>query len=70
MDPWVVEVLCWGYLIPFSSLPPRSLDSIPFISYSPGSIKGNPLLGEIWSITDKGAVKLLLPLRVFTATCL
>ena len=28
-DPWVVEVLRWGYQIPFSSPPPLSLDPIP-----------------------------------------
>ena len=34
VDPWVVEVLKEGYLIPFSSLSPLSQDPIPFTSYS------------------------------------
>ena len=52
-------MLSWGYLIPFSSF--LSSDPIPFIRYSPGSIKGNALLGEIQSLVDKGAVELAPP---------
>ena len=57
----VVEFLCWGYLIPFFFLPPLSADPIPFVSYSPGSIKGKALLWEILSLIDKGAVELAPP---------
>ena len=54
MDLSVVEVLCWGYQISFSSRPPLSPVLIPFVSYSPFSIKGTSLLGEVHSLIVKG----------------
>ena len=54
-------MLRWGYQIPFSSPPPLSPDLIPFISYSPSSIKGMALLGEVRPLIDKGAVELAPP---------
>ena len=46
-DPWVVEVLWWGYRIPFRSVPPLSLEPIPFPAYTPSSIRGNTLEREV-----------------------
>ena len=60
MDPWVVEVLRRGHLIPFLFIPPLSQVPIPFYS-SPTSTKGIALQGEISSLVEKGAVKLAPP---------
>ena len=57
-EPWVVEVLRWGYQVPFVSDPPLSAVAIPLLSYSPSSIKGKALQGEIEALIAKGAVKL------------
>ena len=57
-EPWVVEVLWWGYRIPFRSTPPLSLDPIPFPSYSPSFIKGKALEREVISLVENGAVEL------------
>ena len=54
-------MLCWGYLIPFSSLRPLSPDPVPFISYSSGSTKGKVLFGQILSLINKGSVELAPP---------
>ena len=43
MDPWVVEVLREGYVIPFHHTPPLSDTPISLGSYSPGSIRGRAL---------------------------
>ena len=51
-DPWVVEVLRWGYRVPFLSEP------IPFPSYCPTSIRGKALEKEVQSLVEKGAVEL------------
>ena len=32
-DPWVVEVLRWGYPVPLQSVPPLSVEPISFPSY-------------------------------------
>ena len=39
-DRWVVEVLRFGYRVPFLSTPPLSDVPIPLPSYSPSSIRG------------------------------
>ena len=54
MEPWVVEVLKWGYRVPFVSSPPLSPFPIPLPSYSPTSIKGKALQGEIEALKVKG----------------
>ena len=46
-EPWVVEVLRRGYRALFVSDPPLSAVPIPLPSYSPLSIKGKALQGEI-----------------------
>ena len=50
-----------GYQIPFSGPPPLSPVPVPFVSYSPGLIKGKALLGEIHSLITKVAVELAPP---------
>ena len=50
-----------GYRLPFSSPPPLSPVSIPLLSYSPSSIKGIALCGEVWALLAKGAIEPALP---------
>ena len=57
-EPWVMEVLWWGYRIPFRSAPTLSLDPIPFPTYSPSSIRGKALDREVVSLVEKRAVEL------------
>ena len=52
-----MEVLKEGYRIPFSTTPPLSRDPIFLDSYSPGSIKGQALAGEVSALLSKGAVE-------------
>ena len=55
------EELRSGYRIPFSSPPPLSAVLLPLPSYSPSSIKGKGLHGEVLSLISKGAVELAPP---------
>ena len=57
-DPWVVEVLRWGYRIPSRRAPTLSKEPIPYPAYSPESIKGKALDGEVRSLLEKGAIEL------------
>ena len=57
-DPWVVEVLRWGYHIPFRRHPTLSEEPIPYPAYSPSSIRGKALEGEVLSLLEKGAIEL------------
>ena len=57
VDPWVVEVLKSGYVIPFASEPLLSRDPVSLPSYSPTSEKGIALEAEIQSLLQKGAVE-------------
>ena len=58
MDPWVVEVLLWGYRIPFLRVPTLSKELIPYPAYCPDSIRGKALEGEVRSLLEKGAIGL------------
>ena len=58
MDPWVLEVLRWGYRIPFRRVPTLSKEPIPYPAYSPDSIRGKSLEGEVRSLLEKGAIEL------------
>ena len=58
----MVEVLRMGYCLPFSPPPPLSPVSIPLPSYSPTSIKGIALPGEVSAFLAKGAIELTPPL--------
>ena len=57
-EPWVVEVLRFGYHLPFLSTPPLSATPIPMPSYSPTSIKGAALEEVTLGLIVKGAVEL------------
>ena len=57
-DPWVVEVLRWGYSVPFLSGPPLAAEPIPFPFYSPTSIRVKALEKEVQFLVQKGAVEL------------
>ena len=52
-----MEVLREGYVIPFHVVPPLSDTPIILDSYSPHSIKGRALEGEIQALGRKGAVE-------------
>ena len=56
-DPWVMEVLCCGYRIPFRVLPSLSTVPIPLPSYSPSSIRGIALNAAVIDLVAKGAVE-------------
>ena len=73
MDPWVVEVLREGYLIPFLSEPPLAAEPRMMPSYTPSSVKGRALEEEILSLEQKGALEIAPPTpgyysRVFVVT--
>ena len=53
-----MEVLRFGYLLPFLSAPPLSATPIPMPSYSPTSIKGAALEEVTLGLIAKGAVEL------------
>ena len=57
-EPWVVEVLRFGYRLPFLSAPPLSGAPLPMPSYSPTSIKGAALEEVTLALVAKGAVEL------------
>ena len=52
-----MEVLRREYFIPFLTSPPLPKDLVQVPSYSPGSVKGRALEGEIQVLIAKGAVK-------------
>ena len=58
VDSWVVEVLREGYRVPFVSLPQLSQVPVALGAYSPGSVRGEALEGEIRALQQKGAVEL------------
>ena len=53
-----MEVLRWGYRIPFRQTPILSKEPIPYLVYSPDSIRGKALEGEVRSLLEKGAIEL------------
>ena len=53
-----MEVLRWGYRVPFLSEPPLAEEPIPFPFYGPSSIRGITLGKEVQSLLEKGAVEL------------
>ena len=53
-----MEVLRWGYQIPFCRAPILSREPIPFPAYCPNSIRGKALEGEVQSLLDEGAIEL------------
>ena len=53
-----MEVSRWGYRIPFRRTPVLNREPIPYPAYSPDSIRGKALKGEVHSLLDKGAIEL------------
>ena len=56
-DHWVVEVLRFGYRVPFLATPPLSDVPIPLPSYSPSSIRGLALSDAVADLCMKGAIE-------------
>ena len=56
-EPWVIQVLKVGYLIPFISPPPLSSVPIPLPSYTPGSVRGLALAAAVDDLLAKGAIE-------------
>ena len=52
-----MEVLRWGYQIPFRRAAVLSREPIPFPAYCPNSIRGKALEGEVQSLLAKGAIE-------------
>ena len=50
-----MEVLRWGYQIPFRWASTLSRDPIPLPAYAPNSIRGKALEGEVQALLNKGA---------------
>ena len=59
-DAWVVQVLQFGYQVPFRSLPPLSHVVLPLPSYSP-SIRGLALTAAVSDMLAKEAIELAPP---------
>ena len=57
----VVQVLHFGYRIPFRSRPPLSPVTIPLPSYSPNSIRGLALSDAVCSLVEKEAIEIAPP---------
>ena len=60
-DAWVVQVLRFGYQVPFRSLPPLSPVPLPLPSYSPSSIHGLALTAAVSDLLAKEAIELAPP---------
>ena len=60
-DAWVVQVLHFGYQVPFRSLPPLSPVPLPLPSYSPSSIRGLALTAAVSDLLAKEAIELAPP---------
>ena len=56
-DRWVVEVLRFGYCVPFLVTPPLSNVPFPLPSYSPSSIRGLALRAAVAELRAKGAIE-------------
>ena len=54
-----MEVLRWGYQIPFRRAPTLSRDPIPLPAYAPKSIRGKALEWEVQALLNKGAIELV-----------
>ena len=56
-DRWVVEVLQFGYRVPFLVTPHLSNVPIPLPSYSPSSIRGLALSAAVADLRSKEAIE-------------
>ena len=60
-EVWVVQVLHYGYRIPFRSRPPLSRVPIPLPSYSPNSIRGLALSDAVFTLVEEEAIEIVPP---------
>ena len=60
-NAWVVQVLHFGYQVPFRSLPPLSHVPLPLPSYSHSSIRGLALSAAVADLLAKEAIELAPP---------
>ena len=60
-DAWVVQVLRYGYRVPFRSRPPLSSVPLPLPSYSPNSIRGLALSDAVSALVEKEAIEIAPP---------
>ena len=56
-DAWVVQVLRFGYRVPFLFRPPLSSIPLPLPSYSPSSIRGLALVDAVSDLVAKEAIE-------------
>ena len=56
-DAWVVQVLRFGYQVPFRSRPPLFSTPLPLPSYSPSSIRGLALADVVSDLEAKEAIE-------------
>ena len=56
-DAWVLQVLRFGYQVPFLSWPPLSSVPLPLPSYSPSSIRGLALADAVSDRVAKEAIE-------------
>ena len=54
-ETWTVEVLHYGYLVPFNQRPPVSQDPREVPSCAPGSVRVLALMEEVSKMLQKGA---------------
>ena len=60
-EPWVVQVLSQGYVLPFISKPPLAVSPVHFSSYHPGSERFEALDAEVRAMLSKEAVETVDP---------
>ena len=57
----MVQVLRYGYRIPFRSRPPLSRVPVPLPSYSPNSLRGLVLSDAVSALVEKETIEIVLP---------
>ena len=60
-DPWVVQVLRYGYWVLFCSRPPLSCVPLPLPRYTPTSIQGLALAAAVVDLQEKEAIEPAAP---------
>ena len=56
-DPWVIQVLRFGYRVPFRTQPPLSRVPLPPPNYSPTSIRGLALAAAVVAFQEREAIE-------------
>ena len=60
-DAWVIQVLRYGYRVPFRSRPPLSPVPLFLPSYSPNSSRGLALSDAVSALVEKEAIEIAPP---------